>query len=126
MTDPTSHVLEARGVVKTFGAVNALQGADFIVDAGTVTALIGDNGAGKSTLVKVLSGVHPPDAGEILLDGHPVTFNSPLDAHRLGIGTVYQDLALAPHLDASADSGGGGGSGRSAGGTRSSCSPSRS
>jgi simple sugar transport system ATP-binding protein len=103
MTDPTSHVLEARGVVKTFGAVNALQGADFIVDAGTVTALIGDNGAGKSTLVKVLSGVHPPDGGEILLDGQPVTFHSPLDAHRLGIETVYQDLALAPHLDAAAN-----------------------
>ena len=103
MTDRTSPVLEARGVVKTFGAVNALQGADFIVDAGTVTALIGDNGAGKSTLVKVLSGVHPPDGGEILLDGQPVTFHSPLDAHRLGIETVYQDLALAPHLDAAAN-----------------------
>jgi simple sugar transport system ATP-binding protein len=103
MSDATSHVLEARGVVKTFGTVNALQGADFIVDAGTVTALIGDNGAGKSTLVKVLSGVHPPDAGEILLDGQPVIFHSPLDAHRLGIETVYQDLALAPHLDASAN-----------------------
>jgi simple sugar transport system ATP-binding protein len=96
-------VLEARGVIKTFGTVNALQGADFIVDAGTVTALIGDNGAGKSTLVKVLSGVHPPDGGEILLDGAPVTFHSPLDAHRKGIETVYQDLALAPHLDAAAN-----------------------
>jgi ABC-type sugar transport system ATPase subunit len=97
MTDPTVPVLEARRLVKTFGGVNALQGADFIVDAGTVTALIGDNGAGKSTLVKVLSGVHPPDGGEILLDGTPVSFHSPLDAHRKGIETVYQDLALAPH-----------------------------
>ena len=96
-------MLEGRGLVKTFGTVNALQGADFIVDAGTVTALIGDNGAGKSTLVKVLSGVHPPDGGEILLDGEPVTFHSPLDAHRMGIETVYQDLALAPHLDAAAN-----------------------
>ncbi len=96
-------VLEARGVVKTFGTVRALQGADFVVDAGTVTALIGDNGAGKSTLVKVLSGVFPPDGGEVLLDGVPVALHSPLDAHRLGIETVYQDLALAPHLDAAAN-----------------------
>ena len=98
-----THVLEARGLVKTFGTVNALQGADFVVDAGTVTALVGDNGAGKSTLVKVLSGVHQPDEGEILLYGQPMTFRSPLEAHRHGIETVYQDLALAPHLDAAAN-----------------------
>jgi simple sugar transport system ATP-binding protein len=96
-------VLEGRGLVKIFGTVKALQGADFIVEAGTVTALIGDNGAGKSTLVKVLSGVYPPEDGTILLDGEPVSFHSPLDAHRLGIETVYQDLALAPHLDAAAN-----------------------
>ena len=96
-------MLEARGVVKTFGTVNALQGADFIVDAGTVTALIGDNGAGKSTLVKVLSGVLPPTAARSCSTGEPVAFHSPLDAHRLGIETVYQDLALAPHLDAAAN-----------------------
>ena len=70
-TETPVPVLEGRGLVKTFGSVNALQGADFIVDAGTVTALIGDNGAGKSTLVKVLSGVHIPDDGTILLDGGP-------------------------------------------------------
>ena len=96
-------MLEGAAWSRRSARVNALQGADFIVDAGTVTALIGDNGAGKSTLVKVLSGVHPPDDGTILLDGEPVTFRSPLDAHRLGIETVYQDLALAPHLDAAAN-----------------------
>jgi simple sugar transport system ATP-binding protein len=103
VSDVRVPVLEGRGVVKTFGTVKALQGADFVVEAGTVTALIGDNGAGKSTLVKVLSGVFPPDDGTILLDGETVAFHSPLDAHRLGIETVYQDLALAPHLDAAAN-----------------------
>ena len=96
-------MLEGRGLVQTYGTVNALQGADFVVEAGTVTALIGDNGAGKSTLVKVLSGVEQPDDGTILLDGEPVVFRSPMDAHRLGIETVFQDLALAPHLDAAAN-----------------------
>lgn len=100
---PATPVLEARRIVKTFGSVRALQGADFRVEAGTVTALLGDNGAGKSTLVKVLAGVHQADEGDILLDGEPVTFRSPQDAQHRGIETVYQDLALAPHLDAAAN-----------------------
>ena len=75
-----------------------LRETDFTVDAGKVTALIGDNGAGKSTLVKILSGVMPPQGGQILLNGKPVSFYSPNHARELGIETVYQDLALAPDL----------------------------
>jgi simple sugar transport system ATP-binding protein len=96
-------LLEARGLVKSFGRVHALRGADFTVNRGEVVALIGDNGAGKSTLVKTLSGVHAPDAGEILFDGTPVSIPSPEAARALGIETVYQDLALAPDLESSAN-----------------------
>jgi simple sugar transport system ATP-binding protein len=92
-------VLEARDITKVYGHVSALAGADFEVKAGEVVALIGDNGAGKSTLVKILSGTEAPTAGEILVDGQPVTIDGPLAARRYGIETVYQDLALAPHLN---------------------------
>jgi fructose transport system ATP-binding protein len=100
MTDqqPTP-VLEARGLVKRYGNVTALDGADFELYPGEILAVIGDNGAGKSTLIKALSGAIIPDEGEILLDGQPVHFHSPLDARRQGIETVYQDLAVAPALD---------------------------
>ena len=91
-------LLEAREIVKRFGHVTALGGADFSLNAGEVTALIGDNGAGKSTLVKVLSGVYAPDEGELLLKGEPVKLDSPQHARELGIETVFQDLALAPEL----------------------------
>src|SRR5689334_8898069 len=96
-------LLEARRVTKRFGHVRALQGADFTAFAGEVVALIGDNGAGKSSLVKTLSGTMRPDGGQILVDGTPVHMSSPLDARRHGIETVYQDLALAPDLDAAAN-----------------------
>ena len=96
-------LLEARGIVKSFGRVRALRGASFTVNAGEVVALIGDNGAGKSTLVKTLSGVHEPDAGEIRFEGRPVTIPTPVAARELGIETVYQDLALAPDLESSAN-----------------------
>jgi fructose transport system ATP-binding protein len=92
-------LLEARGLVKRFGHVFALRGADFELYAGEIVAIIGDNGAGKSTLIKTLSGALTPDEGEIRLDGDPVHFRSPRDARRLGIETVYQDLAVAPALD---------------------------
>jgi fructose transport system ATP-binding protein len=100
MNDPApTPVLEARGLVKRYGQVTALDGADFELYPGEVLAVIGDNGAGKSTLIKALSGALVPDEGEIFLDGKPVHFRSPLEARRLGIETVYQDLAVAPALD---------------------------
>src|SRR5215469_10337143 len=94
-----SPTLQARDITKVYGHVSALSGADFDVDAGEVVALIGDNGAGKSTLVKILSGTETPTSGEILIDGKPVTIPGPLAARGYGIETVYQDLALAPHLN---------------------------
>ena len=96
-------LLEARGIVKSFGRVRALRGADFTAYRGEVVALIGDNGAGKSTLVKTLSGVNQPDRGEILFEGRPVSLPTPEAARQLGIETVYQDLALAPDLESSAN-----------------------
>jgi fructose transport system ATP-binding protein len=92
-------VLEARGITRSFGRVTALRGADFKARAGEVSAIVGDNGAGKSTLIKIFSGALRPDGGALLLDNAPLTLNSPQDARRHGIETVYQDLALAPHLD---------------------------
>ena len=87
-------VLEARGLVKRYGHVTALDGADFELREGEILAVIGDNGAGKSTLIKVLSGAIIPDEGQIILDGKPVHFRSPLDARRHGIETV----AVAPAM----------------------------
>jgi fructose transport system ATP-binding protein len=92
-------ILEGRGLVKHFGQVVALDGADFELYPGEIVAIIGDNGAGKSTLIKTLSGALQPDGGEIRLDGERVRFRSPGEARRAGIETVYQDLAVAPSLD---------------------------
>jgi len=92
-------ILEARSLVKRYGQVVALNGADFELYPGEILAIIGDNGAGKSTLIKALSGALQPDEGEIKLEGEPVRFHSPRDARRAGIETVYQDLAVAPSLD---------------------------
>ena len=92
-------ILQARGLVKRYGHVVALDGADLELYPGEILAIIGDNGAGKSTLIKALSGALQPDEGEILLDGARAHFHSPRDARRAGIETVYQDLAVAPSLD---------------------------
>ncbi|MBT0566402.1 sugar ABC transporter ATP-binding protein [Williamsia sp. CHRR-6] len=96
-------VLEVRGITKTYGTVQALRGADLTVNRNEVVALVGDNGAGKSTMIKSISGVISPDSGQILIDGRPVSLSSPRDARAHGIETVYQDLALAPDLDPSAN-----------------------
>jgi ABC-type sugar transport system ATPase subunit len=96
-------VMQARGLVKKYGQVTALDGSDFELRAGEILAVIGDNGAGKSSLIKALSGATVPDSGEIFLDGAPAKFRSPIDARRAGIETVYQDLALADDLSAPAN-----------------------
>jgi D-xylose transport system ATP-binding protein len=87
------------GISKSFGAVRALNNVDFEVYPGEVVGLVGDNGAGKSTLIKVISGVGPADDGEIFVEGQPVKITTPQVATRLGIETVYQDLALCDNLD---------------------------
>ena len=91
-------VLEARGLVKRYGKVTALDRVDFELRAGEILAVIGDNGAGKSSLIMALSGAMIPDEGELRLDGRPVRFHSPIDARRQGIETVYQGLAVAPAM----------------------------
>jgi D-xylose transport system ATP-binding protein len=88
-----------KGISKSFGPVQALDGVDFDVGAGEVVALVGDNGAGKSTLVKSISGIYSIDDGEFFFEGQPVTIKGPNSATELGIATVYQDLALCDNLD---------------------------
>jgi simple sugar transport system ATP-binding protein/D-xylose transport system ATP-binding protein len=92
-------ILQLRGISKNFGAVAALTEVDLDVAAGQVVAVVGDNGAGKSTLVKVLSGVHGPDSGTITFEDREVDIPGPAAAHRLGIATVFQDLALCENLN---------------------------
>ncbi|GAB4541152.1 MAG: ATP-binding cassette domain-containing protein [Anaerolineae bacterium] len=98
MPADTTPVVEMRGIVKNFGPVQALRGVDLRLDQREVLGLVGDNGAGKSTLMKVLTGVHQPDAGQIFFEGQPVHFASPHDSRMMGIEMVYQDLALAGNL----------------------------
>ncbi len=96
-------LIEARGIVRHFGHILALQGADLSVGRGEIVGLIGDNGAGKSTLIRILSGIDLPDGGEILVNGQLVDFDGPQDARAVGIETIYQDLSLAPDLDTAAN-----------------------
>jgi fructose transport system ATP-binding protein len=98
-TEERKPILQARGLVKRYGHVTAIDGADFDLYHGEILAVIGDNGAGKSSLIKALAGAVVPDEGEILLDGQKVNFKSPIEARKAGIETVYQDLAVAPALD---------------------------
>ena len=92
-------LLQMRNIGKTFGPVQALEGIDLDVPVGQVTALVGDNGAGKTTLIKCIAGIHEPSSGQLLWKGRPIHLHSPKDAAKLGIATVYQDLALADNLD---------------------------
>jgi len=96
MSEPARHLLEARALSKYYGNVVALKDISAHVDAGEVTCVLGDNGAGKSSFIKILSGAHQPDDGELLVDGEAVHFHSPRDARAAGIATVYQDLAMVP------------------------------
>ncbi len=91
-------ILTARGLVKRYGRVTALDSADFDLYPGEILAVIGDNGAGKSSLIKAISGAVSPDEGEIMLEGKVVQFRSPMEARDAGIETVYQNLALSPAL----------------------------
>lgn len=97
----TAALIEAKGISKRFGALNALTGIDLTIRSGEVLALLGDNGAGKSTFIKVLSGAHEPSDGQLLVDGRPVTFHSPQDAAAAGIATIFQELALSENLSIS-------------------------
>ncbi len=99
----TTPVVEMRNIKKNFGAVQALRGVDLILHHNEVLGLVGDNAAGKSTLMKVLSGAYIPEEGEIFIEGNKVHMSNPLDARRLGIEMVYQDLALANNLDVTAN-----------------------
>lgn len=96
MTEP---ILKARGLVKRFGSVTALNGTDFDLFPGEVLAVIGDNGAGKSSLIKCFAGAHPPDEGQMWLNGEEVRFHSTQEARAHGVETVFQTLAVAPALD---------------------------
>jgi simple sugar transport system ATP-binding protein len=101
--DPELHegekLVEMVNVGKTYGAIRALKGINLTVKAGEVTCVLGDNGAGKSTLIKIISGLHPHNEGEVLVDGKPVSFSSPRESLAHGIATVYQDLAVVSLME---------------------------
>jgi len=96
-------LVEMRDIFVSFGGVHAVEGVTVDLHAGEVVGLVGGNGAGKSTLIRTLSGAHPADSGEILINGQPVTIANPRDAKALGIETIYQTLALADNVDAAAN-----------------------
>ncbi|MDO5099903.1 MAG: ATP-binding cassette domain-containing protein [Corynebacterium sp.] len=91
-------IIELRDITKSYGSFDALRGVNLTVDAGAVTCVLGDNGAGKSTLIKILSGLHEPTSGQMLIDGEPTHFANPRAALDAGIATVYQDLAVVDQM----------------------------
>ena len=95
----SDNILELKGITKRFGGVEVLHEVSFSLRPGEVHALLGENGAGKSTLVKVITGVHQPDGGEIILNGKSVDFSNALDSRKAGIAAIYQELSLFPDLD---------------------------
>ena len=97
------YILETRGITKRFGGLTAVDDVSIGLRAGEALALLGDNGAGKSTLIKIISGVHKPDSGEIFIGGERARIETPMDALAAGIETIYQDLALAENLDVGAN-----------------------
>ena len=92
-------ILQMRGIKKRFGGVHALRGVDFAIAKGECVALVGENGAGKSTLMKILGGVHQPDAGEISIDGQPAVIRNVSDSISYGIGFIHQELNVVDNLD---------------------------
>ena len=101
MTD--TPLVEMKNVFKAFGGVHAVEDVTVHVSAGEVLGIVGHNGAGKSTLIKILSGAHTMDSGQILMSGEPVSIDNPRTARSLGIEALYQNLALADNLDAAAN-----------------------
>ncbi|RKX92308.1 MAG: sugar ABC transporter ATP-binding protein, partial [Spirochaetes bacterium] len=93
------YLVETKNITKRFGGLTAVNNVSFGVQAGEIVAVLGDNGAGKSTLIKMISGVHQPDGGQILVKGKEVEIHSPMDALSMGIETIYQDLALAENMN---------------------------
>ena len=92
------YILELKDVVKTFGGVTALSGVQFQLKKGEIHAIMGENGAGKSTFIKVITGVHQPDSGAMLLEGEKVTFKTPMDSAKVGIAAIYQHVTAFPDL----------------------------
>ncbi len=99
----SNYILETKGLTKNYGGVHALSDADFFLHQGEHIAIVGDNGAGKSTFVRNVTGVEVPTSGEVIFDGQQVSFKAPMDARSAGIETVYQNLALADHLNVTAN-----------------------
>lgn len=100
-SDKNAPLLEMRNISKSFGEVQALKNVTFTLHSNELVGLVGDNGAGKSTLIKILTGVYPPDKGEIYMEGKKVNFSSPAEARAAGIETVYQDLGLVDKMNIS-------------------------